>query len=127
MRNFQEKNKLKKIMQSKPILIILAIIVILFIWNIVGLTGKLQETYKNKKIEQEKISDLEKRKEKLSTDIEKLGTDKGKEEAIRENFGMVKDGEQVIVIVDDKNQAETPEESQNKGFFSFFKNLFKSR
>ncbi len=125
MRNFQEKNKFKDFMRSKPVLVLLAIIVIAFLWNIIGLTGKLQETYKNKKIEQEKISDLEARKEKLSSDILKLGTDKGKEEVIRENFGMVKEGEQVMVIIDDKNQPETPKETGEKGIFSFLKNLFK--
>ena len=125
MRKFQEKNKFKNFMRSKPVLVLLTIILIAFVWNIVNLTIKLEDTYKNKKIEQEKISDLENRKAKLSTDIDKLNTDKGKEEAIRENFGMVKEGEQVIVVVDDKNQTADEPKSENKGFFSFFKNLFK--
>lgn len=113
-------------MQSKPALIVLTIIVLFFIWNIIGLSIKLEDTYKNKKIEQEKISDLKARKEKLSGDILKLDTDKGKEEVIRENFGMVKDGEQVIVIVDDKNPTDAPN-VEKKGFFSFLRNIFKSR
>lgn len=125
MRNFQEKNKFKKFMQSKPVLILLFIVVVAFAWKVIGLTGKLQETYKNKKIEEQKISDLENRKEKLISDIEKLGTDKGKEEIIRENFGLVKEGEQVIVIVDDKNQPEIPPQKEKNKFFSFLKNLFK--
>ena len=125
MRNFQEKNKFKNFMQSKPILVILAFLVILFAWKIIGLTGKLQETYKNKKIEQQKISDLEARKEKLTGDIKKLSTDEGKEEVIRENFGMVKDGEQVVVIVDDKNATEPEKKEDSGGIINFFKNLFR--
>lgn len=124
MRNFQQKKGLKYFMRSKPVLVLLTIIVIAFAWNIINLTLKLQETYKNKNIEQEKISDLESRKEKLTFDINKLNTDKGKEEIIRENFGLVKEGENVIVIVDDKKQTATPKD-ENKGFFSFFKNLFR--
>lgn len=112
-------------MRSKPVLVLLTIILIAFVWNIVNLTIKLEDTYKNKKIEQEKISDLENRKAKLSTDIDKLNTDKGKEEAIRENFGMVKEGEQVIVVVDDKNQTTDEPKKEDKGFFVWFKNLFK--
>jgi cell division protein FtsB len=125
MRNFQEKNKFKIFMQSKPVLVILAIIVILFAWKIIGLTGKLQDTYKNKKIEQQKISDLEARKAKLTSDIDKLGTDEGKEEAIRDNFGMVKDGENVVVIVDDKKTEDVPKKEESGGIINFFKNLFK--
>lgn len=128
MRNFQQKKGLKYYMRSKPVLILLAIIVILFAWKVIGLTIKLQETYKNKNIEQTKISDLETRKEDLTSKINKLNTDKGKEEIIRENFGMVKEGEQMIVIVDDKSQIATSSQSQQKGllgFFSWFKNLFR--
>ena len=125
MRNFQEKNKLKKFMQSKPVLVIFAIVVILFAWNIVNLTIKLRETYKNKNIEQQKISDLEARKAKLTGDIQKLSTDEGKEEVIRENFGMVKEGEDVVVIVDDKNVNEGELKPEQGGIINFFKNLFK--
>ena len=125
MRNFQEKNKWKDFMQSKPVLVLLAIVVILFTWNIVNLTIKLLETYKNKNIEQQKISDLEARKAKLTEDIKKLGTDEGKEEAIRENFGMVKDGEDVVVIVDDKNSNDPEKKPETSGIINFFKNLFK--
>ena len=110
-------------MQSKPVLILLAVVLVLFAWKVIGLTGKLQETYKNKKIEQEKIADLEARKTKLSSDIEKLGTDKGKEEVIRENFGFVKEGEQVIVVVDEKNKTAIQVQPK-KGFLGWFKNLF---
>jgi cell division protein FtsB len=124
MRNFQEKKGLKYFLQSKPVLVLLFLVVIVFTWNIISLTKKLQETYKNKKIQEAEISNLEKRKEKLSSDIEKLGTDKGKEEMIRENFGLVKEGENVIVIVEDKNQVKTPVEKKENSFFSFFKRLF---
>jgi cell division protein FtsB len=125
MQNFQGKKGFKYFMRSRPVLVVLTIILIVFVWKVVSLTGKLQETYKNKKIEQEKILDLQKRKEKLSGDILKLNTDKGKEEIIRENFGLVKEGENVIVIIDDKEKTEAPAEPKNKGIFSFFKNIFK--
>jgi cell division protein FtsB len=126
MRNFQEKNKFKNFMRSKSVLVLLTLVVLIFSWKVVGLAGKLEDTYKNKKIEEQKISDLEDRKAKLTSDINKLGTDKGKEEVIRNNFGMVKDGEGEIVIVDDKNQTQVAPEPQ-KGFFSWLKNLFNSR
>jgi cell division protein FtsB len=124
MRNFQEKKGLKYFLQLKPVLILLFLIVILFTWNIIGLTKKLQETHKNKKLQEAEISNLEKRKEKLSSDIEKLGTDKGKEEMIRENFGLAKEGENIIVIVEDKNQTKTSAVEKENKFFSFFKELF---
>jgi len=124
MRNFQEKNKFKRFMRSKPVLVILFFIVIAFTLNVINLTSKLRDTYKNKKIEQEKIYDLEKRKLKLSSDIDRLGTEAGKEEAIRENFGMIKEGEDVIIIIEDKNKNEEPPVEPKKGFFYSLKNIF---
>ena len=124
MRKFQKQNKLKKFMQSKPVLVLLFILIMFVAWKIFVLFGKWQETYNNRKVEQEKIFNLEERKQKLSSDIEKLNTDKGKEEVFRENYGMVRDGEGVVVIVDDKKSKDDQNTQQNNGFFDFFKNLF---
>ena len=85
----------------------------------------MQLTKENREIVEYKIAELEKGKEKLSSDIAKLQTEEGVEENIREKFGLAKEGEGMIVIVEDKNQPEIPLETNTSGFFSFFKNLFK--
>lgn len=123
MRNFQEKKGLKRFLQSKPVLILLFILVIVFTLNVISLMGKLKETEKNKKIQEVEINNLQKRKEKLSDDIEKINTEKGKEEMIRENFGLVKEGEGMIIIVEDKNETSDLPESK-KGILYFLKSLF---
>jgi len=125
MRNFQGKKGLNYFLQSKPVLFLLAFVLIVFAWNIFGLIGKWEDTEKNKKNEQAKITDLKTRKEKLISDIEKLNTDAGKEEVIRDNFGMAREGEGVVVIVDDKKISEKEEDTNTGGFFDFFRNLFK--
>jgi cell division protein FtsB len=124
MKKFQKKNRWGRFVQSKPFSIFLFAVLILSAWNIFNLFGKWQDTNKNKNIEQEKIMDLERRKQNLSLDIEKLSTDRGKEEMIRENFGMTREGEEVIVIVDEKKSNNPEKDLKNKGFFSFFKNIF---
>lgn len=125
MKNFQEKNKWRKIMQSKPALIFLFIIALLFLWSIVNLFGKMQETITNKKIAEEKIITLQNDKEKLSLDIKNLQTEKGIEENIREKFGLAKEGEGMIVVVEDKKQEENDQNNKKRGFIDFLKNLFK--
>lgn len=82
------------------------------------------ETGKNKKIVEDKIIALQQQKEKLSSDISNLQTDQGKEKIFRENFGLAKNGEDMIVIVEDKNPPVAPQPAAS-GFFSFLKNLFK--
>ena len=111
-------------MRSKPILIFLSILLLFFVWGVVGFWNKMKETSLNKAIIENKVAELEQKKEKLTTDINNLKTDQGKEASIREKFGLAKEGEGLIVVVDDKNKQETKDTSSG-GFFSFIKNMFK--
>lgn len=125
MRNFQKKGKWQSMMQSKLFLIFLGIIIIIFFINMFRFVNKLEETSKNKQIIEDKIGELEQSKEKLNSEITKLQTEKGVEESIREKFGLAKEGENVIIVVDDKNKVEAEKKASSNGFFSFFINLFK--
>lgn len=128
MRNFQQKRGWKNIMQSKPVLILLGILILIFTWNILGFWNKMQETEKNKKIAEEKVALLQQKKEDISSEINSLSTVEGKEKFIRENYGWAKEGEDVIVVVEDKNLSATPIKASSSGFFSFlffWKNWFK--
>lgn len=85
----------------------------------------MEQTEKNKKIIEDKIVLLEQQKEKLTSDINNLNTDQGKEEVFRENFGLAKDGESEIVILDNQNPPTSQPPASSSGFVGFFKNLFK--
>ena len=123
MRNFQEKKGLRHIIQSKLALMLLGVIIFVFAWSVIQLMGKTRETAKYKNIVEDKVAELQKGKEKFSSDIAKFQTEEGIEENIREKFGLAKEGENMVVIVEDKNLPEK-QEIESKGFFSFFKNLF---
>ena len=124
MRNFQQKKGWQHIMHSRPVLIFLGVLLLIFLWSILGFWNKMLETGRNKKTIEEKVASLQQQKQKLSSDIDNLNTVEGKEKLFRENFGLAKDGEDLIVIVDDKNPPPPPK-STSSGFFSFFTNLFK--
>lgn len=127
MNNFQgkkDKKMLPRILQSTVGLVFLSIVLVFFISTVISFVGKRAETAKNKNIAQEKVMQLQKRKEQLIYDIENLNTDTGKEKIFRENFGLALEGENLIVVVDEKKTPETPSEDTQKGFFDFFKNMF---
>ena len=114
-------------MQSKPVLTLLCVLVLVFAFEVLGFMGKMEVTIENRKIVENKVAELEKQKEQLSSDIAKLKTQSGIEDTIREKFGLAKGGEKIIVIMDDKNAPKT-EDSPKEGFFSsliFWKNWFK--
>lgn len=125
MRNFQQKRGWRNIIESKPVLILLGILILFFAWNVFNFWSKMQETEKNKRIVEDKLTALKQQKEKLESDINSLNTTEGKEKLFRENFGLAKEGEGVIMIIEDKNAPKTQEVTNSSGFFSFLKNLFK--
>ena len=124
MKNFQQKSGWGNILQSKPVLILFGFLILVFTFNIVGLWNRMQDTEKNKKIAEDKVITLEKQKEKLSLEINSLKTDQGKEKIFRENFGLAKEGEDVTIVVEDKNPPIV-QKPASTGFFSFLRNLFK--
>ena len=118
MRNFQQKMEFKSIMQSVPVLVVLIIVLLFFAWGVIRFMIKLNETSKNRKIAEMKVSELTQAKMKLSSDIESLNTERGLEENIREKFGLAKEGENLIIILDDKNALNLKDKKPN--WFTLF-------
>lgn len=124
MRGFQREKGWKYILKSWPVLTILCLFLVFFAWQLLDFLGRMQVTKENRALISGKVIELQKEKEKLTNDIEKLNTEEGKEASIREKFGLVKDGESVIIIVEDKSKSTEGDEDSG-GFFSSFFNWFK--
>ncbi len=123
MRNHQE-NWFKRVLHSYFGLALLAIFILFFAWNVIKFAEKAQETAKNKKIAQEKLTELENQKTQLSGEIDKLNTEKGVEASIRDKFGLAKDGEGLVVVVDDQSKSATAPKPPT-GFWAKIKSWFK--
>ena len=125
MKNYQKKTNFKHFLQSWPMLLILTFLCIFIASGVIGLLGGFRDTLKNKNIAEEKMLELETRKVRLVKDLANLETDEGKEKIFRENYGLAKEGEEVI-IVDEKIPPEVLDDKKGKGFFGFL-NIFKSK
>ncbi len=112
---------------SPFVILILFCFLILFAYNIVGLVEKERETTKKKDIILSNIEVLNKREQSLSSDIEKLKTEEGVEETIRDKYQVVKEGEKMVVIVDQDKEEKSlqPEEVVNHSFWGWVKRNFK--
>ena len=117
MINFQQTRRRRNILHSKPVLAFLFILVLVFAWGMIGFFGKMRLTKGNRELAETKVAELGKEKQKLSADIARLETESGVEENIRQKFGLAKQGEGLIVVVDDKNPPKVVE--KEKSFFSF--------
>ena len=125
MRNLGNQNKWRSVLQSGPVLFVLFLIVLAFAWSVFGFWNKMSDTRKNRQIVEAKVAELKKEQLRLSADISKLNTEAGVEDSIREKFGLAKEGEGLIVVVEDENEIDQEAEDDSNWLVSFFKNLFK--
>lgn len=65
-----------------------------------GVYEKERESSERRREAEAELNDLLLRKEKLSSEMEKLKSDRGLEETLRKQFGLAEHGEGLIVIVE---------------------------
>ncbi|MCX6757302.1 MAG: septum formation initiator family protein [Candidatus Nomurabacteria bacterium] len=125
MKNSQERSILNRYLHSKLGMVILCLFILFFGWNVIKFAGKAQQMYRDKNVAEQKIINLQKEKDRLSSDINKLNTQNGVDETIRDKFGLAKDGEGLVIIVDDKDKANNQDSQNDKSFWAYLKSWFK--
>ncbi|MBU3668396.1 MAG: hypothetical protein FGM57_00335 [Candidatus Taylorbacteria bacterium] len=126
MREFQEKNTVKKRMYSKSTLFILLFLLVIVSRGAYGVYIK----EKDSRAEMERIlkqkEELQKRLSNIENHNEMLRTPAGVEHEIRHKFDVVKDGEGVVVIVDKEIPIiEEDKRGVIKKFFDSVVNVFR--
>jgi cell division protein FtsB len=86
---------------------------------------KLKNTEENRRVAEIKVDELKQKKENYLQKLSDLNTEKGIEEDIREKFSVAKEGEKVIVIVDEEKEVEGNTNDESFNIFSFFKKWIK--
>ncbi len=129
MKDLQNPQNKKNIKYSSLVLFSILCVVLVFMYNMIGLVEKSHETKKKKNAIATQIDSLTERETNLQNNIDKLNSTIGTEEAIRDKYQMVKPGEKMVVIVDENKDIDiaNPEintKNNSKGFIGFLKNLF---
>lgn len=125
MKEFKKKNNYK-FWHSPLALIFIFCVFVLFLYNIIGLIEKEREISHKKDLILEEIDILKERELSLKKDMLKLETEEGKEAIIREKYQVAKEGEKMVIIVDqkDENVNSQKKDKLDHGFLNWFKDLF---
>jgi len=108
MREFQQRRIFRRLMYSKISIFFLSIIFIFFAFSVAGVYRKSKEaSQKNNEVKSE-LNELKAKKDYLENEINRLNTNIGVEEELRDKFQVAKPGEKVIIILDD-NKVDTGE------------------
>lgn len=123
---FLQKNKRSKI-YSLPVIFILIITVGFLskaVWNAYNENAKTKEQATKIRLEFEEVST---RANLLSQGLASLKTQEGVEKEIRKKFSVAKEGEQVVVIIDEESNDTDNVHVEKQGFlnsiFIWVKNL----
>lgn len=103
MIEFQKRKRIKNIIYSPVVLIVLVLVLAFLIrgsWNLRDKAIISKGNLEREKIELQKIVD---RKNNLESSIEYLKTDQGVENEIRSKFRATREGEKLAVIIDDNS------------------------
>ena len=117
-----EKKLYERILYSKISLIILVVIIFLMSKAVLGLYEKKQSTDESLYLAEAELERALARTTLLENKLESFGTKKGIEMEIRDMFNVAKEGERVIVIVDDSRVNDT-EKDEEISFFSKIKRV----
>ena len=124
MKEFKKKDKNN--FWSSPLFIIILLGLLIFsVFKIIVLIQKERETAHKKELILDEIDALRERERILNEDIAKMKTEEGIEDAIREKYQVVKEGEKMVTIVDEKEKLPLVDESQtDHSFWGWVKSLF---
>lgn len=108
MREFQERRRLKEFLHSRYAIGFLALVIILLLNAVWGISGKYAKSKAIAERAQADLNTLKEREASLNRSIEALSTEEGKERELRDRFGVVKEGEKMIILVEEQVKTEAP-------------------
>lgn len=129
MKRFEQKRKIRKYFYSKITIIALLFFTFILLRGSVRVYEKARISMDRKNFSAGRLVQLNERKDHLEKEINRLDTRIGIEEELRNRYSFAKEGEKMIIIVDEENEAESVEKTPEKGpkltekVFSWFKRV----
>lgn len=122
MFDFYEKRKIRGLLYSKLTLGILLVLILLLGRSVYERYQVAQQMEVKRLETTAELNELEQRAAVLEGKVEYLEKDRGKEEELRGRFDAAKEGEQVVIIVDEEeNTNQLPlDPEENRSWFDVF-------
>ncbi|MBU1046424.1 hypothetical protein KKH36_01415 [Patescibacteria group bacterium] len=120
-------NKKKKTytkLYSWLIIFVLFVIVLFLTKNVYGVLQGERKSQLNREQSEAILRELEEKRDSISSEIEYLKTEKGVETELRDKFRIVKQGEEMAVIINPENEDKDLYINEKQGFFIKIKDFF---
>ena len=126
MKDFQQRKKVRKMIGSRAVFIVLVVVTVFLIRGAYGVFQKERETSRDLVKAKQSLAVADARQQELSASIETLNTPQGLEKEIRDRFSVSKSGEEIVLVVDPKEEAKPvlEEKSVWQKFGDWIQNMF---
>ena len=101
MLDFQQKRKVRNVLYHRATLVVMLLLVLLLARSTWLVWQKKQESEEMRRVSLQSVEELRARNDTLQSKIDKLDTDSGVEQEIRAKYSVVKEGENMVVVVED--------------------------
>jgi cell division protein FtsB len=126
MFDFYQKRKFKVILGSRYVQAVVVVLTVLMLWSAFTryqISGEMADRRQEMEAE---LQALEARKEQLQAEVDYLSDERGIEAEMRRQFDVAKDGETVVVIVDETSETDTattvlPIKVEEKRWYEFWR------
>ncbi len=96
------QNKTGSILENIWLVPAIVILLVIFVIGVVKMYGKNKKTREASEALKEELEELEMKYGTLEDQLEKLSTDRGVEEELRDQYHVVHEGEEQIVIIENE-------------------------
>ena len=108
----------KNFIYSAPVVIIVVLVAFGILHGTINAYEKMKESQRKRALAEAELQDLTGRFDSIQQRVDYLKTEKGVDDAIRTKYNVVKEGEEVFVIID--NQVETNQKAENRSVWTIF-------
>lgn len=120
MREFQQRRRIKKSLHSRYAILFLAVITFFLIQGVWGVYIKHEKSKVFVEKARADLETLENREKSLVKSISALNTEEGKEREFRDRFGVIKEGENMVILVSDTEQTKPSANVLNDSWWDRF-------
>lgn len=107
MFDFHQKRKLRSVFHSRLTQIVLLVLSLFIFWSAYDRYLVAKEMSEKRLALEEEMINLQKRELSLDKEVEYLSSDRGIEAEMRRQFDIARDGEQVVIILEDDKATAT--------------------
>lgn len=111
MFDFHQKRKMRTVFNSRITQGILLTLSFMVMWSAYDRYLIARDTAELRSGVESEVVDLKERRETLGAEVEYLSNERGIEAEMRRQFDIARDGEQVVIILEDDNLEKNPESS----------------